>query len=169
MHTSTTMDASLKQHARYSWDETQPAPPDEMFRHERKSPLLRVFRAWWGHFKYLIVAVIVVCMMLYSIVHAATEKCKHGLTRELFEAEGQAGVRCLSQSRVKNVSFLFSPPRDAAAHHARKGLVERWRVDEGEPPSAASESSRGGRCSTGAVDARVLHLHRATHRGNASH
>ena len=77
-----------------------------MFRHERKSPLLRVFRAWWGHFKYLIVAVIVVCMMLYSIVHAATEKCKHGLTRELFEAEGQAGVRCLSQLRVKNVSFI---------------------------------------------------------------
>jgi hypothetical protein len=63
----------------------------------------------WGHFKYLIVAAVAVTMVLYSIVTAIKTKCAVGLTRDLFELEGQGAVRTIPHFAFAFILFFCSP------------------------------------------------------------
>lgn len=75
------------------------APPDRMF-YSPPSSLSCVSSAWWGHFKYVIVAATVVTLTMYSIIVAMKNKCAQGLTRDVFELHGQSEV-------ITNIMYFF--------------------------------------------------------------
>ena len=81
------------------------AAPDGLF-YSPPSSLSVVVEAWWGHLKYIIVGCTFLAVTLYSIMYSMKAKCAQGLTRDVFETEGQSEVRYTEESTLSHLIII---------------------------------------------------------------